>query len=132
MRFELEAEPRRAEELAHERASAYMSLLQFYTTPAMVFTLISHAAPRGTRPFREQAHIVFSQDQFDQTARVAEPIYQFAITPVLRAHMERTGIAILSSLALSTSCEYEEKLLDNLLVYGGPSISSTRTTSFYK
>jgi hypothetical protein len=52
MRFELTAEPQRAREIALERASSYMTLLQFYGAPAMILALASHAAPTGARPYR--------------------------------------------------------------------------------
>ena len=52
MRFELTAEPRRAQEIAFERASDYMTLLQFHGAPATILHLASHAAPAGARPYR--------------------------------------------------------------------------------
>jgi hypothetical protein len=118
MRFELLAEPQRAEEIATERALDYMSLLQFYTLPAIVLSLVSHAAPRGTRPYRTQERIVFAPGIFQQTKRIAETTYTLAINSEMRAHMEKTGLTVLSRLAQCTSCDYEEKLLNSLLVYG--------------
>lgn len=118
MRFELVAEPQRAEEIATERAVDYMSLLQFYTLPAMLLSLVSHAAPRGSRPYRTQERVVFAPGVFQQTKRVAEATYNFVINAEMRALMKKSGLNMLSKLAQSTSCDYEGNLLDSLLVYG--------------
>jgi hypothetical protein len=118
MRFELLAEPKRAEELAVERAADYMALLQFYTAPAMILPLASHIAPRGARSYRTQDCIVLAPAYFHRHKGVTEPTYKLIITNEQRTYMERTGLMILSRLALNPSCEYEEKLLNSLLIYG--------------
>jgi hypothetical protein len=118
MRFELLAEPRRAQEIAFERASDYMTLLQFYGAPAIVLALTSHAAPTGTRPYRTLRCLSYGPDNLQRTKRVAESTYQLTMTSVERVQAERNGLLILSSLAQDTPCEYEEKLLEALLVYG--------------
>ncbi|MGO9234949.1 MAG: hypothetical protein ACLP4V_13065 [Methylocella sp.] len=118
MRFELFAEPQRAQEIGAERAEDYMSLLQFYSAPATILSLVSHAAPRCARPYRTQEIIAFGPRVFNQTKRVAEVVYQFIINAETRAHMERTGLSALSNLARGSTCEYEENLLNSLLVYG--------------
>jgi hypothetical protein len=118
MRFELTAEPQRAEELAAERAANYMALLQFYAAPTMILPLTSHAAPRGARPYRAEESIVYGPERFTRTERISEPPYRLEITSQYRAEMERLGLLVLSALAKETTCEYEEKLLEGLLVYG--------------
>lgn len=118
MRFELRAEPRRAEELAVERATDYLALLQFYTAPTMILPLTSHIAPRGARPYRTQECIVSATKYFHRSQAVKEPTYKLMITAEQRMHMERTGLMVLSSLARGPACEYEEDLLNSLLVYG--------------
>jgi hypothetical protein len=45
-------------------------------------------------------------------------MYKFTITKEQRAHMESAGLMVLSSLAQNPLCEYEESLLNSLLIYG--------------
>jgi hypothetical protein len=130
MRFELEAEPQRAQELAAERAADYMSLLQFYAAPAMVLPLASHIAPSGARPYRTEACIAYAPGFFVHKEIVSEPIYRLEITSAYRAEMERLGLWVLSSLAQDTACEYEEKLRETLLVYGRASYQLDPTDKF--
>jgi hypothetical protein len=118
MRFELVAEPKRAAELALEMATDYMSLLQLYAAPAMVLRLVSHVAPRGARPYRIQDYIVCGRSSFNYEESVTERTYQLMIDAETRRFMEEAGIAVLSSLAQRTNCDYEESLLDSLLIYG--------------
>jgi hypothetical protein len=118
MRFELEAEPRRAQELAAERAADYMALLQFYAAPAMVLQLASHVAPTGARSYRTEASLAYAQGLFLHTERVTEPTYRLQITSAYRADMERLGLFTLSSLAENVACEYEAQLRRALLIYG--------------
>jgi hypothetical protein len=70
------------------------------------------------RPYRTQERIVSAPRIFEQTKRVAEVMYQLIINSEMRAHMEKTGLMVMSRLAQYTTCEYEEKLLSSLLVYG--------------
>lgn len=118
MRFDLLAEPRRAEELAVERATDYLALLQFYAAPTMILSLVSHIAPRGARPYRTQECIVYATKYFHRSKAIKEPMYKLMITAEQRTYMERTGLMVLSSLAQGPACEYEEALLNSLLVYG--------------
>src|SRR5712671_642318 len=51
--------------------------------------------------------------------RVAEPLYELQMTAADRDQLEQSGgWMISSSLAQGTACEYEEKLIESLLVYG--------------
>src|SRR5207253_1439297 len=118
MRFEVTAEPQRAREIAFERASAYMTLLQFYGAPTMILGLTSHAAPAGARPYRSLDCFWYAPKILQRAKSVSEPMYQLTLTRADRAHAERHGLMILSSLAQNTPCEYEEKLLQSLLIYG--------------
>jgi hypothetical protein len=118
MRFELTAEPQRAREIAFERASSYMTLLQFYGAPAMILGLSSHAAPAGARPYRTLECFWYDPETLQEARRVSEPTYQLTMTRADRVLAERHGLMILSSLAQTTPCEYEETLLQSLLVYG--------------
>ena len=45
-------------------------------------------------------------------------MYQLTMTSADRADAERHGLMILSRLAENTPCDYEERLLQSLLVYG--------------
>ena len=92
MRFELLAEPTRAEEFALERAADYMALLQFYTAPTMVLPLTSHIAPRSARPYRIQECIVSGPEHFHRTQTVTEPMYKLLITKEERSNMEANGL----------------------------------------
>ncbi len=118
MRFSICAEPKRAHELSLEKAETYMTLLQFYTIPAMAFSLSSHAAPVGQRPYRTKRSIAIGPSIFLRSAAIAEPSSWLQITRDYRAQMEQMGLMVLSSLARDTACEYEEKLLEALLIYG--------------
>jgi hypothetical protein len=92
MRFELEAEPKRAQELAAERAADYMSLLQFYAAPAMVLPLASHVAPSGVRSYRTERCIAYARDIFVHSEKVAEPSYQLQITSTM--HVDSNSNAV--------------------------------------
>jgi hypothetical protein len=118
MRFELTAESSRAQEIAFERATDYMTLLQFYGAPAMILSLISHAAPTGARPYRTVDCLSYAPETIQRAKSVAEPTYQLNLTAALRAEAERSGLTTLSSLAQTPACDYEEKLVETLLVYG--------------
>jgi hypothetical protein len=119
MRFALTAEPLRAQEIAFERATDYMTLLQFYGAPAMTFLLVSHAAPTGSRPYRTMDCLSYGGEIVQRAKRVAEPLYELQMTAADRDQLEQSGgWMILSSLAQGTACEYEEKLIESLLVYG--------------
>jgi hypothetical protein len=100
MRFELTAESSRAQEIAFERATDYMTLLQFYGAPAMILPLISHAAPTGARPYRTVDCLSYAPETIQRAKKVAEPTYQLNLTAALRAEVERSGLTTLSSLAL--------------------------------
>jgi hypothetical protein len=118
MRFQFIAEPERAEELAHEQAADYMALLQLFTPAAMVLSLTSHAAPRGSRPYRMKEAIVFALNSFQMRSAISEESRDLLIDAEQRSLMDLMGVATLSSLADGPTCEYEEKLLSSLLVYG--------------
>ena len=118
MRFELTAEPQRAQEIAFERASDYMALLQFYGAPPLILPLTSHVAPTGTRPYRALDYVAYAPGIFRRTKSVSEPTYQLLMTAAHRAHADRYGLMTLSSLAQYAPCDYEQKLLQSLLVYG--------------
>jgi hypothetical protein len=118
MRLNLTAEPARARELALEHAADYMTLLQIYTSASMVLSLSSHVAPRGARPYRTDECIVFAPQFFEQNKSIAEATHQLVIDAQHRAFMNQMGLSILSKLACGPTCDYEEKLLSSLLVYG--------------
>jgi hypothetical protein len=118
MRFELIAEPQRAHEIAFQRASDYMALLQFYGAPPLILPLTSHVAPTGTRPYRASDYLAYAPDVFRRTKPVSEPTYQLLLTAIHRSHAERHGLMTLSCLAQHAPCDYEQKLLQSLLVYG--------------
>jgi hypothetical protein len=118
MCFSFFAESKRAHELALEKAETYMTLLQFYSIPTMAFTLTSHAAPVGHRPYRIKRSIAIGPSTFRPSSGIAEPSSWLQITSAYRAKMEQTGLMILSNLARGTTCEYEQNLLEALLIYG--------------
>jgi hypothetical protein len=118
MRFEITAEPVRAQEIATECAADYMALLQFYGALATILPLASHAAPIGMRPYRTLDCLSYAQGVFRHTRKVSEPTYQLQMTSMVRAEAVQQGLMILSSLARYTPCEYEEALLRSLLIFG--------------
>jgi hypothetical protein len=118
MSFSLCAEDRRARELALEKADKYMTLLQFYSIPARSYLVASHAAPLGYRPYRMRRTIAVGASTFRHSAGMAEPSSWLYITSAHRTFMEKMGLMVLSSLAQGSACEYEEKLLNALLIYG--------------
>jgi len=118
MRFSFCAESKRAHELALQKAETYMTVLQFYSFSATSFLLTSHAAPAGHRPYRMKRSIVVGPSTFQRSAGIAEPSSWLQITSAYRAQMEKMGLMVLSSLAQATACEYEERLLEALLIYG--------------
>ena len=61
MRFELVAEPKRAGEIAGERAADYMSLLQIFASPALILPLVSHVAPRGHDAVKQELATRFAR-----------------------------------------------------------------------
>jgi hypothetical protein len=117
MRFKFVAEPRRAIELAAAQAADHMSLLQLFTSSAMILRLASHAAPRGAHPYRSGEEIVCAPGVFELQGQATEPYSELLIDSDMRTFMEQSGVGVLSQLARGPTCEYEEKLLDSLLIY---------------
>jgi hypothetical protein len=130
IRFEFEAEPARAIEIAKQRANDYLALLQFYAHPSMTLSLTSHVAPRGAQPYRSEDIIIFGEGAYSRRRTVSEKPYQFDISPDYRRSMEHNRLATMSSLAVRTNNEYEESLLRCLLVYGRASYQSDPTDKF--
>lgn len=130
IRFNLAAEPGRAIELARERANDYLALLQFYAPQSMILSMASHIAPRGLHPYRTEDVIIFGEGFFSRTRTVSEYPCRWEITAEYRENMDRICLATMSKLATGTECEYEEDLLQSLLVYGRASYRSNPTDKF--
>lgn len=118
MQFQLTAAADRAQEIALERADDYMALLQFFGAPLRVLALVSHAAPSGMRPYRSHRTLAHGASGVSFSEHIAEPTYKMEITPEYRGIMEECGLAVLSSLPRNAACDFEQSLLDSLLVYG--------------
>ena len=130
IRFEFNAEPQRAIELAREKANDYLALLQIYALPSLTLSFTSHVAPRGAQPYRKEDILIFGQGTYRRSQAISEKPYRFDITPEIRANMERYRLATVSKLAVRTENEYEEDLLRCLLVYGRASYQSDPTDKF--
>lgn len=119
MCFSLEAEPKRAEELALEKAENYMALLQIYGLAPTVLPLISYAAPAGARPRRMRRSMAISQGSFAHASEgVVDQTYYLIFDYEYQAVIENLGLSALSRLASGPTCDYEEAVLKSLLVYG--------------
>ena len=119
MRFSLEAEPKRAQELALEKAQDYMALLQLYGLAPTVFPLVSYAAPSGTRSRGASRSIAVRDGKFiHASASLAGVTSDLHLGNAYYREMEKVGLSALSDLALHRNSEYENDLFNSLLVYG--------------
>lgn len=117
MEFKLVAHPHRARELAWNYAETYCALLQFFGAPIHFGPLPSRVAPRGTRPYREEHLINFSDKGFNLSRRIVDPPWVFEITDEMLKHMHERHLAKVSILVREQTCEYEVAALAALLVY---------------
>jgi hypothetical protein len=118
MRFKIFSEPQRAKEIALERATDYMTLLNFYTPSARILSLASHSAPRGQRPQLKEECIVYGLDMFKSHKGYTEQSHLLRINYEILEELKTAGFITLSNLAAQTNCAYEKDLLNSLLVYG--------------
>ena len=116
MCFSFVAEPKRAHELALEKAENYMALLQFYGAAPLVLRLTSYSAPFGARPRQTYRSIAFEQQS---VVSISEGVVGTTTWIQFTTEgMNDINLQVLSSLGLGAACDYEDALRASLLVYG--------------
>jgi hypothetical protein len=118
MRFSIEAEPRRARELALEKAERYMALLQFYGPTTMILPITSHAAPSGKHPHQLTRSMALWAGSLELYEGLSNPPTWLDLTHRTLGTIEEACFWTLSFLAKETGCDYERKLMESLLIYG--------------
>jgi hypothetical protein len=117
-KFVFKARPEKAAELGLEKAADYTTLLQFLCAPAFVFSLTSHIAPNGARPYRSRDYVLICDTNLSTSRGIAETPWELNLTAEVLKGWSKMGFVEIERLAREQTCEYEEALFACLLVYG--------------
>lgn len=119
MEFTFVSTMERAGELSLQLAEEYCALLQFYLPSATLGPFPSLTAPRGLQPFRSEIWMRIGSGKIGLHHGMIESPEQLALIGEYRTRVEeKLGFSTLSSLARGAACDFEEKALQALLMYG--------------
>lgn len=119
MEFTFVSTTDKAAELSLQLAEEYCALLQFYLPPATFGPFPSLTAPRGRLPFRSEVWMRIGYGKIGLSQSMIELPSQLALAGDYRRRVEeKLGLWTLSSLANGPACDFEERALQALLMYG--------------
>lgn len=122
------AEPKRAFEIALQETEKSISLLRFFSPSNFHPEITSYCTVLGKESSERTKHLVIREGQLVQinSAIVDKAIRHWVIGDALFSMLERGGLEILSNLLVQERrTEFQEKLLDSLLLYSKSSLAKT-------